>query len=67
MILKTHHVIMDGIATLVITGSLNSNGYTPDMFTRIVPKLTWVQQIQLYLVLPYAMFIALKAQFGNKL
>ena len=57
----------DGIATLVMTASFDRKGYTPDMFNKIVPKLTLIQKIQLYLTLPYGMLLACMRQFNQKL
>ena len=58
LILKSHHCMCDGIATLVMTSSFARETYLPKMFHQLVPKLTIVQKAQLYITLPYAMYLA---------
>jgi len=41
LILKSHHCMCDGIATLVMTSSFAREPYTSDRFPRIVPNLSF--------------------------
>lgn len=43
MIFKSHHVLCDGIATLVLTACLQDEGYKQSQFPRLSPKLTLAQ------------------------
>ena len=42
IVLKSHHSMCDGIATLVMTSSFAADSYSPDKFQRLVPKMTFL-------------------------
>ena len=42
LILKSHHCMCDGIATLVMTSSFARKPYSKDMFNQLVPRLSLV-------------------------
>ena len=67
LILKSHHSMCDGIATLVMTSSFARDSYSPDKFHQLVPRLTLQQKVQLYLTLPYSMYLAFMCQMNQKL
>ena len=54
----------DGIATLVMTSSFARDSYTPEKFHQLVPRLTLQQKVQLYLTLPYSMYLAYMCQMN---
>lgn len=64
LILKSHHSMCDGIATLVMTSSFARDSYTPEKFHQLVPRLTLQQKVQLYLTLPYSMYLAYMCQMN---
>lgn len=67
LILKSHHCMCDGIATLVMTASFARESYSPEMFNQLVPRLTFAQKAQMYLTLPYSMYVAYMSQFNQRL
>lgn len=66
VILKMHHCMCDGVATLVMTDTFGVGGYQKSHFGRLVPPISIADEIVKYVTLPFAIFTAFFSLFGFK-
>lgn len=62
LILKIHHCLADGVATMALTSTLTDTGYNVNNFPNLIPKLNPIQMVLFtilkYVTLPYSIIVA---------
>lgn len=70
LLLKSHHCMMDGVATMACTGNFEEGGYSKSQFHRLAPiKRSILTEIIKFATLPISMVVAFNSLFaypGNK-